>query len=130
MKTAYSTKPSLKCIPEREKPKPTMTPAEYARAENVRRGLPAKPSYTRNPVTGRDPNSLYAQVFRIVRDKGPILVADIVEIVGVTSRQVYSTVNKAKELAQREGFDWHVEDVRFPGGKTKRRYWVTERAAE
>lgn len=27
-------------------------------------------------------------------------------------------------------YDWHTEDVRFPGNKTKRRYWLKEQGDE
>lgn len=97
---------------------------ETAKLENKVAGLMATPNYTRPSSARRDPNSLYARIYRAVRDNGPILVCDLVDIVQVKPRQVYNVVNKAKELAAREGYRWHVEDVRFPGNKTKRRYWL------
>ena len=94
-----------------------------AQAENRAAGLSAVPDYTRQPTATQDPESLHARIFKAVRDQGPILMDDVVNIVGVKPRQVYNVVNKAKELAQREGFDWCVEDVRF-ADKCKRRYWL------
>lgn len=94
-----------------------------ARAENRAAGLSAVPDYTRQSTATQDPNSLYARIFRTVRDQGPIFVNELVEAAGVKPRQVYNVVNKAKEMAQREGFDWCVEDVRI-GDKCKRRYWL------
>ena len=96
-----------------------------ARAENRAAGLSVVPDYTRKPTASQDPESLHARIFKAVRDQGPIFVEDVVAIVGVKPRQVYNVVNKAKELAQREGFDWCVEDVRF-ADKCKRRYWLEQ----
>ena len=96
-----------------------------ARTENRVAGLSAIPDYTRKPTASQDPESLHARIFKAVRDQGPIFVEDVVAIVGVKPRQVYNVVNKAKELAQREGFDWCVEDVRF-ADKCKRRYWLEQ----
>ena len=95
-----------------------------ARTENRVAGLSAIPDYTRKPTASQDPESLHARIFKAVRDQGPIFVEDVVAIVGVKPRQVYNVVNKAKELAQREGFDWCVEDVRVGSVSCKRRYWL------
>ena len=95
-----------------------------ARTENRVAGLSAVPDYTRKPTASQDPESLHARIFKAVRDQGPIFVEDVVAIVGVKPRQVYNVVNKAKELAQREGFDWCVEDVRVGSVSCKRRYWL------
>ena len=95
-----------------------------ARAENRVAGLSAVPDYTRQPTATQDPDSLHARIFKAVRDQGPILMDDVVKIVGVKPRQVYNVVNKAKELAQREGFDWCVEYVRVGSVSCKRRYWL------
>ena len=127
--TAYSTPPRLPA--QEPKPQPVYTDLDAliadmmatARAENKRAGLSAKPDYTRKSSAGQDPNSLYARIFQAVRDHGPIYVEDVVAIVQVKPRQVYNVVNKAKEMAAREGFKWCVEDVRF-GDKCKRRYWL------
>ena len=95
-----------------------------ARTENRVAGLSAIPDYTRKPTASQDPESLHARIFKAVRDQGPILMDDVVKIVGVKPRQVYNVVNKAKELAQREGFDWCVEYVRVGSVSCKRRYWL------
>lgn len=125
MQTArYNATPRLAHI---DTPKPTTKPkltfAEMAALENKAAGLSAKPDYTRKSTAGQDPNSLYARIFQAVRDHGPIYVEDVVQIVNVKPRQVYNVVNKAKEMAGREGYKWCVEDVRF-GAKCKRRYWL------
>lgn len=131
MRTAYSAKPLARHIDTPEQAQPVYTSFELAladmmataRAENKRAGLSAKPNYTRKSSAGQDPNSLYARIFRAVRDHGPIYVEEVVAIVQVKPRQVYNVVNKAKEMAGREGYKWCVEDVRF-GVKCKRRYWL------
>ena len=97
-----------------------------ARTENRVAGLSAVPDYTRKPTASQDPESLHARIFKAVRDQGPILMDDVVNIVGVKPRQVYNVVNKAKELAQREGFDWCVEYVRVGSVSCKRRYWLEQ----
>lgn len=125
--SAYSVQPRPSTLPERAKPKPTMSFAEYAEAENLKAGLSAKPRLAVQPINGKDPESLYCRVFCAVRDHGPIFAEDVVRIVGVKPAQVYNTINKAKSHAIREGYDWHVEDVYFKGNKTKRRYWLEAR---
>ena len=95
-----------------------------AQAENRAAGLSSVPDYTSKPTASQDPESLHARIFEAVRDRGPILMDDIVKIVEVKPRQVYNVVNKAKELAQREGFDWCVEYVRVGSVSCKRRYWL------
>ena len=97
-----------------------------AQIENRAAGLSAVPDYTRKPTASQDPESLHARIFKAVRDQGPILMDDVVKIVGVKPRQVYNVVNKAKELAQREGFDWCVEYVRVGSVSCKRRYWLEQ----
>ena len=129
----YNATPLARHIDTPEQAQPVYTDPEAlladmmatARAENRRAGLSPKPDYTRKSSAGQDPNSLHAQIFRAVRDHGPILMGDIVEIVKIRPRHAYNLINKAKEMAHREGYRWCVKDV-YEGKRQMRSYWLED----
>ena len=123
--------PLARHIDTPEQPQPVYTDLDAmiadmqatARAENKAAGFNAKPDYTRKSNAGQDPNSLHAQIFRAVRDHGPILMCEIVEIIKIRPRHAYNLINKAKEMAGREGYRWCVKDV-YEGKRQMRSYWL------
>lgn len=112
-------RPLARHLPQAPAPKPTMTMAEMAKQENIRAGLRGSPGYQSPSKAPRDPNSLSARIFRAVRDKGPIKVADLVELTGAKPRQVYNAVRGAKDMAAAQGYDWQMEYVGKYGEKTR-----------
>ena len=105
--------------------KPKLTFAEMAALENKAAGLSEKPSYKPRQVYDMKPDSLHVRIFEMLKARRAMFVFEIVEEIKATAPQIWNAAKKAKSIAEREGFTWHVRDVYCPKRRTAlRQYWV------
>jgi len=110
---------------DKPKPAPKLTMAEMAAIENKRAGLSPKPKIKPRQVYDMKPDSLHVRIFTMLKERRSMFVSEIVEEIEATAPQIWNAAKKAKSIAERAGYTWHVRDVYRPEKRTAlRQYWI------
>lgn len=117
--------PLSRHLPQAPAPKPTMTPAEMAKQENIRAGLKGSPNYQPAKQQSQIKTGMGTRIFEHVRDNGPTLARDIGSVLGLKKSQVWNAIPEARCQAAQAGYAWRTVEVSVEGLPGRpRKYWV------